>query len=344
MIASHIQINNFMGNRRRTIRRNQIIDINQIISDMNGTSTIKRRSPVANDEVYYNLIYDEGEKENSYEEKKYELSSYLNNDERTCRICFEGETIDNELIHPCLCKGTQKYIHLKCLQEWRKINKDNPEKRDYCEICKYHYAVKEYDNYLNYKISHDIITNSLIFILLILLSGLLWSIDYFSDFIFIKFFTFYNHEKNIIYIKFSKIKKNEIYFTYGISVEIYTFAFYIINIGLFILLRGYLYSNRKYIKNASKNNYYKKNIKYYRIFYKIISYSLLYSIYLTTIVNEFYILSNILPMCLIANIFFFNLYISKHNKFLKNIDNFNIQNQLIYSFEENPLILHLGEL
>ena len=57
MIASHIQINNFMGNRRRTIRRNQIIDINQIISDMNGTSTIKRRSPVANDEVYYNLIY-----------------------------------------------------------------------------------------------------------------------------------------------------------------------------------------------------------------------------------------------------------------------------------------------
>ena len=28
----------------------------------------------------------------------------------------------------------------------------------------------------------------------------------------------------------------------------------------------------------------------------------------------------------------------------KKINNFNIQNQKIYSFEENPLILHLGEL
>ena len=146
MITSHIQINNFMENRRRIIRRNQIIDVNQVISDLN------RRSPNPYDEICYNLIYDENHEENNQGIKEYELYSYSNDDEKICRICFEGETFDNELIHPCLCKGTQKYIHLKCLQEWRMINKDNPEKRDNCEICKYHYAIKEYDDFLKYKI------------------------------------------------------------------------------------------------------------------------------------------------------------------------------------------------
>lgn len=342
MITSHIQINNFIDNRRRTIRRNQVIDINQVISDMNGSSIIKRRSPMANDDVYYNLIYDESEKDP--EEKQYELSSYSNDEDKICRICFEGETVGNELIHPCLCKGTQKYIHLKCLQEWRTTNMDTPEKRDYCEICKYHYAIKEYDDYLKYKISNDIITNSLIFSSVVLLSTLIWTIDYFSDFILIKLMTFYNYEKNKIYIRFSNIKKYKNYSPNGVSIEIYVYAFYIINIALFIAHKYYLYLHRKYIRNASKNLYYKKKIKANKNIYIFISYSVFYSIYMTIIFNEFFILSNMIPLSLIANIFFFNFYISKHNKILKIINNLNVQNQVIYSFEENPLILHLEDL
>ncbi|CDW75264.1 fha domain [Stylonychia lemnae] len=38
---------------------------------------------------------------------------------KSCRICLgEENDIDNELINPCKCAGTMKYIHLQCLQEW----------------------------------------------------------------------------------------------------------------------------------------------------------------------------------------------------------------------------------
>ena len=38
------------------------------------------------------------------------------------RICYEDEQEnDNELIYPCACDGTQKYVHEECLAKWRKI-------------------------------------------------------------------------------------------------------------------------------------------------------------------------------------------------------------------------------
>ncbi|KAI8608035.1 hypothetical protein BC830DRAFT_1086506, partial [Chytriomyces sp. MP71] len=48
---------------------------------------------------------------------------------RMCRICFGGEGGDVEgtpeedlgrLISPCKCKGSMKYVHLNCINEWRK--------------------------------------------------------------------------------------------------------------------------------------------------------------------------------------------------------------------------------
>ena len=35
-----------------------------------------------------------------------------------CRICFEDASL-NELIAPCLCDGTSKYVHDECLNRWR---------------------------------------------------------------------------------------------------------------------------------------------------------------------------------------------------------------------------------
>lgn len=34
-----------------------------------------------------------------------------------CRICFDSE--GDDLIAPCQCKGTQKYVHRSCLDNWR---------------------------------------------------------------------------------------------------------------------------------------------------------------------------------------------------------------------------------
>ena len=35
-----------------------------------------------------------------------------------CRICFEDASL-NELISPCLCDGTSRYVHILCLDQWR---------------------------------------------------------------------------------------------------------------------------------------------------------------------------------------------------------------------------------
>ncbi|KAL1297542.1 hypothetical protein AAFC00_006114 [Neodothiora populina] len=87
---------------------------------------------------------------------------------RTCRICLEvvlptshppsehlagvfqsstpSVTYESEdggrLLRPCLCKGSQKYVHEGCLTAWRL---QNPmEKRNYwqCPTCKYNYNLE----------------------------------------------------------------------------------------------------------------------------------------------------------------------------------------------------------
>lgn len=60
-----------------------------------------------------------------------------------CRICYEESEIDNPLINPCLCTGSHKYIHVKCLERWR--NSDNSlqsERRTQCMECKYKYKIQ----------------------------------------------------------------------------------------------------------------------------------------------------------------------------------------------------------
>ncbi|KAJ4830232.1 hypothetical protein Tsubulata_037555 [Turnera subulata] len=46
-----------------------------------------------------------------------ETCSPVNPDQPQCRICLDTEGED--LIAPCHCKGTQKYVHRSCLDNWR---------------------------------------------------------------------------------------------------------------------------------------------------------------------------------------------------------------------------------
>ena len=57
---------------------------------------------------------------------------------RECRICLEVEENMDELISPCLCDGTSKWVHRSCLNEWRNTN---TESRAYsnCMECNYEY-------------------------------------------------------------------------------------------------------------------------------------------------------------------------------------------------------------
>ena len=58
-----------------------------------------------------------------------------------CRICFDGEDRElGKLFRPCLCKGTQAYIHEGCLEMWRK-NANNRINFYQCPTCKYNYRI-----------------------------------------------------------------------------------------------------------------------------------------------------------------------------------------------------------
>jgi hypothetical protein len=60
--------------------------------------------------------------------------------DETCRICMEDDNITN-LIYPCKCSGSSKYVHHKCLNEWRTYT-TNSEYTDRCEICNYTYHIQ----------------------------------------------------------------------------------------------------------------------------------------------------------------------------------------------------------
>lgn len=60
----------------------------------------------------------------------------------TCRICLDMDN-QEDIIVPCRCNGTMKYVHRACLQEWRIQDTDSPNFRR-CNQCLYEYQT--YDN------------------------------------------------------------------------------------------------------------------------------------------------------------------------------------------------------
>jgi E3 ubiquitin-protein ligase DOA10 len=62
----------------------------------------------------------------------------------SCRICFE-EDIPQNLIIPCLCKGTSLYVHRNCLNEWRVQDADNDNFLR-CNQCLFYYSIDNSTN------------------------------------------------------------------------------------------------------------------------------------------------------------------------------------------------------
>ena len=59
-----------------------------------------------------------------------------------CLICLEKEP-SSDLISPCNCDGSMKWIHESCLKKW--LNESGENK---CKICNYEYKIKTIDNKL----------------------------------------------------------------------------------------------------------------------------------------------------------------------------------------------------
>ena len=58
-----------------------------------------------------------------------------------CRICFEEDSPENMII-PCKCKGSSKYVHRSCLDSWRNVDTTSPNFTR-CNTCLFQYV---YDN------------------------------------------------------------------------------------------------------------------------------------------------------------------------------------------------------
>lgn len=60
--------------------------------------------------------------------------------EAQCRFCLDyGQTPNNPLIEPCLCKGSARYVHALCLRRWALVGPDNSATE--CGVCKSPFTV-----------------------------------------------------------------------------------------------------------------------------------------------------------------------------------------------------------
>ncbi|CAG8478125.1 638_t:CDS:2 [Ambispora gerdemannii] len=68
--------------------------------------------------------------------------------ENVCRICLSSDN-PKELIAPCICRGTVKYVHTTCLAQWRYrlVANGREEEIDSCTICKFKYVFKRKTNW-----------------------------------------------------------------------------------------------------------------------------------------------------------------------------------------------------
>jgi hypothetical protein len=88
---------------------------------------------------------------------------------KQCRICFENEEdTTDEMINPCLCRGDRKYVHRRCLNQWRNLS-TNPIALNQCTECHYEYqfTLTEYNEKpICAKLGNFMANNTLIFFLL----------------------------------------------------------------------------------------------------------------------------------------------------------------------------------
>jgi hypothetical protein len=60
--------------------------------------------------------------------------------EAQCRICLESDNIRN-LIAPCTCSGTSKWVHRTCLDRWRSTE-SNGRRFTHCHECNFEYGLR----------------------------------------------------------------------------------------------------------------------------------------------------------------------------------------------------------
>jgi len=73
-------------------------------------------------------------------------SELITSEEDVCTICFCTRAEDGDLISPCKCRGTQKFVHRACLKNWqaalmKRWSLQSIVKAKYCSVCNAEYSL-----------------------------------------------------------------------------------------------------------------------------------------------------------------------------------------------------------
>ena len=89
--------------------------------------------------------------------------------DKMCRICLESDDED-DLFSPCVCTGSNKFVHRKCLSNWRVLHNIDSDNFNKCDICKTNFLIKVNNNTFcfkccNYTNQHRIFFFFIIFVI-----------------------------------------------------------------------------------------------------------------------------------------------------------------------------------
>jgi len=125
---------------------------------------------------------------------------------KECRICYEDENEnDKEMINPCGCSGTGKYVHAHCLEQWRATQRGRLG-RVQCQECQIFYNISTKFPVERYKFVFNLpctMLESFYFLFLniamVCVAGIILSFD--TNLYFIKAFTMGNKELQVFISK-----------------------------------------------------------------------------------------------------------------------------------------------
>lgn len=170
------------------------------------------------------------------------IQIYNELDDRECRICFENNESGN-LISPCDCDGTQKYIHEECLQKWRDENRGLPPFLK-CEICHKEYIIEREFEPEDWTIKYEQYLTGwgfLYYIFYLYLSGIpFWYIDHYAHYTSLDIISFGLYKNNVSIE--DAVHKNSTNTLYYMSVSAATTSLFFFT---FMLAKSFCMINRK---------------------------------------------------------------------------------------------------
>lgn len=264
---------------------------------------------------------------------------------KECRICFENDTIDN-LIWPCNCDGSIKYVHEDCLIKWIKITSNDEYKKN-CSICKTPYLIR-YQNkkeYINLNLILDIPNICMEFffieILIVVLTCVIPIIDSKTNAYSTRLLSFnlYSTDKLDNTIKhLYNVSSDSQYRDFGKDMAVFfyfNYAHYIFYLFAYIFFCYYTFCN------LHKKHYYFNIVKYklLLIFLYYNAFFICFNLLMWGDSKEIVVFFNIfMTVISFLNFLMFKALVILHNDTIKKINNkfFKIR---IYSVEKNPLLM-----